>query len=69
MLFRKKIEPHCAYCARAGKVDEEQMICPKKGLVPAGESCRRFRYDPFKRVPPRPKPRDLEAFRPEDFQL
>ena len=57
MLFRKKIERYCAYCAFAGKISEDQMICQKCGVVPASHQCRRFRYDPLKRVPPRPKAR------------
>ncbi len=69
MLFRKKIEPRCAYCSRAGRVDHEQMICSKKGVVAEGESCRHFHYDPLKRVPSRLKPRGIGEFKPEDFQL
>ena len=54
MLFRKKIERACAYCARAVKADEDTMVCRKKGPVSANESCRRFRYDPLKRIPEAP---------------
>ena len=51
MLFRRKIERACDYCARAVKIDEETMVCAKRGLVFPEDSCRRFRYDPLKRVP------------------
>ena len=34
MLFRKKIERYCAYCAFAGKISEDQMICQKCGVGP-----------------------------------
>ena len=54
MLFRKKIDRYCTYCQFAGKVDEETMICQKYGIVPAAHRCRKFRYDPLKRVPSRP---------------
>ncbi len=69
MLFRKKIDPRCAYCTRAGRIDDGRMICKKRGIVPAEDKCRRFRYDPLKRVPARPKPHRFGEFRPEDFQL
>lgn len=69
MLYRKNIKPLCAYCIRAGQVDDVKMICPKRGIVSAEGNCRRFRYDPLKRVPSRPKPKTMDEFKPEDFQL
>ncbi len=69
MLFRKKIDRYCAHCAFAGKVNEEQMICQKCGIVPAGHHCRRFRYDPLKRVPAKPKAQDFSQYNDKDFSL
>ena len=69
MLFTKKIEPRCAYCKRGAALDEEQVICLKKGVVSAGGSCRAFRYDPLKRVPPKPAILELGKLRDEDFAL
>ncbi len=69
MVFRKKIERRCAYCVYGGRVDEDSMVCRKKGLVSSGSSCLAFRYDPLKRIPVRLKPRPASRFRPEDFQL
>ena len=37
-------------------MDGEHMICQKYGVVPVEHHCRKFRYDPLKRVPARPKP-------------
>ena len=54
MLFRKDIEPRCAYCAQGVRINETQVACMKKGIVAAEPHCFRFRYDPLKRVPPRP---------------
>ena len=51
MLFRKKIERSCLYCKYSTKLDEDRLLCAKKGIVMADGECRRFRYDPFKRVP------------------
>lgn len=69
MLFTKKIEPRCIYCKRGKALDEEQVICLKKGVVSAGGSCRAFRYDPLKRVPPKPAALELGKLRDEDFVL
>ena len=62
MLFRKKIEPRCSYCARGGRANDHEVICAKKGIVPAESHCGAFRYDPLKRL-------ETEELRQEDFQL
>lgn len=69
MLFRKKIERLCAYCVFGGKIDNDTIICQKCGVVPAGHHCRRFRYDPLKRVPPQPKEQNFEKYNDTDFSL
>ncbi len=53
-LFRKNIEPRCAYCAQSRPLDENAVLCRKKGPMPVTESCRSFRYDPLRRTPPKP---------------
>ena len=69
MLLRKDIEPRCAYCKRGEPVSEEEVMCLKKGIVSADGSCRAFRYDPLKRVPPRPVKLNTERLSEEDFTL
>ena len=69
MLFTKKIEPRCAYCGRGTSLDEEKVICAKKGVVSAGEHCRAFYYDPLRRVPPKPASLELANLKDEDFIL
>ncbi len=69
MLFDKHIEPRCAYCKRGEFLDEEQIICVKKGVVSPAGACRAFRYDPLKRVPPKPASADFGKFTDEDFTL
>ena len=69
MLFRKKIEQSCLYCRYGTKLDEDMMLCAKKGIVPHCDNCRKFRYDPFKRVPPKPKALDFSKYEDEDFSL
>lgn len=69
MIFRRNVEPACAYCTHSRAADEDRYICPKKGVVSAWESCPRFSYDPLRRVPetaPAPRTNDLD---PEDFTL
>ena len=53
-LFRKNIEPRCAYCAHSRPLDENTVSCRKKGPMAQTDSCRSFRYDPLRRVPPKP---------------
>ena len=69
MLFRKKIDRYCTYCQFAGKIDEDSMICQFCGVVPSAHHCRRFRYDPLKRVPARRDTRALEKLDEKDFSL
>ena len=68
-LFQKKIEPRCAYCARSRTLNEEQIVCDKKGVMSAGSHCHAFKYDPLKRVPPRPAKADFSGLKDEDFKL
>ena len=44
--FRKDIEPRCAYCAHGSTISDREV-------VDSADSCRHFRYDPLRRVPPR----------------
>lgn len=69
MLFRKKIERSCGYCVHAAQLEDGQVLCSKSGLKTAVESCRRFRYDPFKRIPPRRKAMDFSKYDQKDFSL
>lgn len=69
MLFQKTIEKRCAYCERGALLDETSVLCKKKGIVSAGDQCRAFRYDPFKRTPPKPIIPDFSRLKEEDFVL
>lgn len=69
MLFRKRIEKNCAYCARGTVLEDGKVLCSKRGLRSAGGGCRKFRYDPCKRVPPRAKPLDFSQYEDRDFSL
>lgn len=69
MSSSEKIEPRCAYCRWAAPLGDGKLICEKKGIVLEEEHCFRYRYDPLRRVPPRPAGLDLSRFDEEDFSL
>lgn len=69
MLFRKKIEKSCSYCTRGTVLENGQILCSKRGLCSLDDGCRKFRYDPCKRIPPRPKPLDFSKYDDQDFSL
>lgn len=69
MLFRKKIEPRCAYCAKGRTISDDEVACVKKGIVFPEEHCGSFVYDPLRRVPPRPKKLETDRLAREDFEL
>lgn len=69
MLFRKKMPRSCTYCALGTKLGDEQILCVKHGVVAASYACRKFEYDPCKRIPCKPRALDLEKFKNTDFSL
>lgn len=69
MLFRKDIERYCTYCEHSRPLNEEQLLCKKKGIVVPNYSCRHFTYDPLKRTPPQAAVPDFSRFSEEDFTL
>ena len=70
MLFRKDIEKSCSYCVYAAKtIDSTYVICSKKGMISCDDSCRRFKYDPLKRVPLKCKGKDFSQYDDVDFSL
>lgn len=69
MLFRKKIERSCSYCLYGAQLEDDKILCIKKGIRLAEHSCRRFRYDPCKRIPPKAKVLDFSKYDQEDYSL
>lgn len=68
-LFRKNIEPRCAYCMQGSQISDREVACVKRGVVPMESHCRSFRYDPLRRVPPRPAALDVTKLTEKDFSL
>lgn len=69
MLFRKKMPHSCSYCQHGTAIENDQVLCLKRGVVSATARCRKFRYDPCKRIPPKMKSLDFDKFNEEDFSL
>ncbi len=68
MITRKNIEPMCTYCSRSTPLDDGHVSCRHKGVVDFDYHCTRFKYDPLKRVPPKPA-RISRNFKDSDFTL
>ena len=69
MIFSKDIDPRCAYCKHGTALDDHTIMCLKKGVTSPADQCRRFRYDPLKRLPPKPQTLTFPKFSEEDFTL
>ena len=69
MLFRKSIERSCSYCSHCTRLDDTQVLCIKRGVMPIGSKCRKFSYDPCKRIPGKPKTLDFTKYDKDDFSL
>lgn len=69
MLFRKKQPRVCCYCTHGTRLSDGQILCAKHGIRFEEDSCRKFRYDPCKRIPAKPKAPDFSRYEQEDFSL
>lgn len=66
LLFGAAIIPACCYCEYAF-VTDNCYSCAAKGKVAADFSCKKFLYDPFKRIPKK-KP-VLPEYKREEFSI
>lgn len=66
-LYGNNIQPSCEHCQHGRRSsDGKAILCPKKGVMPLYHHCRRFSYDPLKRIPfrqPALSPHEKEEFR------
>ena len=53
-LFQKNIEPRCVYCIHGRALSENEVLCPKKGVM-AGCGTRISSFEFPGRVPKKPK--------------
>lgn len=65
-LFKKDMLPLCSYCVHS-KPLHNTVLCKRHGIVSPNHHCRKFRYDPIKRIPE--KKQSVPTFKPEDFSL
>ena len=69
MLFRKKMERACVYCLHGTQLEEDLILCAKRGLRNPDDKCWRFQFDPCKRIPKKSKALDFSKYTEEDFSL
>ena len=69
MLFRRKMVRSCTTCLYSTTLSEHQLLCSKHGVVADSYACRKYKYDPCKRIPPAIKAPDFQKYNNEDFQL
>ena len=69
MLFRKKMPRSCSYCQHGVLINDDEVLCIKKGVVNLNRTCRKFLYDPCKRIPPKAKASNFKKYENEDFSL
>ena len=69
MLFRKKIERSCTYCAHGAMLEEDKVLCSKHGIRNPEQTCMRFRYDATKRIPKKARALDFSKYDKEDYSL
>lgn len=69
-IFRQKVEPACCYCSHAIAITETNVTCArKKKFMDLDSKCRRFQYDPLKRVPAKQKALDFSKYEQYDYSL
>jgi len=69
MLFRKKLPKSCSYCIHGTQLNDDEALCIRKGIVRIDGSCRKFCYDPCKRIPLKRKASNFSKYDNEDFSL
>ena len=69
MLFVKKSSPVVPTANGEKPLHLIPSSARKKGVIPLAGACSAFRYDPLKRVPPRPVTPDFCHLDGKDFTL
>ena len=67
-LFGKNIDPACEYCEYGKGAPSNMVACPKYGVVAPFYYCRKFKYNPLKRIPKKANC-NLPKFSADDFSL
>ena len=66
--FDKDIKKTCLCCEYGRKSDyADEIFCSKRGITNINDYCRKFKYDPLKRIPDRQLIE--KEFIPDDFLI
>jgi len=67
-VFNKKLPHSCEYCVYGNRLEfANEILCKKRGVTEFRDRCRKYKYDPLKRIPQMPK--ISENYNPDDFKL
>ena len=67
-LCGNTITPACVLCAHGRRsVDGQVILCRENGVTSPDDRCRKFEYDPLRRIPFRQPA--LDTFTAQDFAL
>ena len=69
MLFRKDTEKRCGLCEHASIIDENDMLCRKYGVVSCHYACKKYKYDPLKRIPKKTAYPAADRYDTKEFSL
>jgi hypothetical protein len=65
-LFEPRDYQACAHCSRGETMDELYVIC-SRGVMKPQAACRKFHYNPLKRIPSRQA--ELKTVNDADLKL
>ena len=69
-MYSPDIEKICALCVNAKKTDDPfQFQCSKKGSVRYNFTCKKFRYDIFKKKLPPRRNLNEKIYTEDDFSI
>jgi len=69
MLFRRDIDPSCAYCVSGTHIGFGEVACRKRGIMDVEGRCNAFRYEPTKREPEFPNSQILPKMSANDLAI
>ena len=69
MLFRRDIDPMCAYCVSGTQIGFGEVACRKRGIMEVEGRCNAFRYEPTKREPEYPCSHILPAMSASELAI
>jgi hypothetical protein len=67
MLFSRLLDPSCSYCRFGRPIGGGEIACVKRGITSENGRCRKFKYDPLRRVPER-RQHPFKSIMPPDME-